>query len=170
MTLTFKQWPWKCYHRRTISRCCICVNVIEVCRMLREISTIESEKAAVNDKHDYRGPSLKLGWYVINAVIGMYHHVLYMIWPKESEYAIRFELSWKLTEIENWNLHFRNSTSGELSNRKWYQKLVMSWRCAVSRATLWFLKFCCSSKTDCGWGLGVCFLGGGHLQSCGWAF
>ena len=148
MTLTFEQWPRKFYHRRTISRCCICVNIIEICRMVREISTIESEKAAVNDKHDYRGPSLKLCWDVINEVIGMHYHVSYMIWPKKSEYAIRFELSWKLTEIENWNLHFRISTSGELLNRKWYRKLMISGRCAARQATMWFLKFCCSLKID----------------------
>ena len=37
--------------------------------MVHEIYTIEREKPVVNDKHAYRGPSLKLCCDVINDII-----------------------------------------------------------------------------------------------------
>ena len=99
-------------------------------------------------KHEYREPCLKRCCDVINDVINMKDNVLYYIWVKESESEIRSKISWKLTKIEIQNLHFRFFTSGDLLNRKWYRKLMMSWRCALPSTTFWSFKFYCSLKID----------------------
>ena len=62
---------------------------------------IKYENLAVTVKHDYRETSLKLCCDVIDDVINVKHHVLYVICPVESEYVIRFLISEKLTKIEN---------------------------------------------------------------------
>ena len=99
-------------------------------------------------KHEYREPCLKRCCDVIDDVINMKDDVLYYIWVKESESEIRSKISWKLTKIEIQNLHFRFLTSGDLLNRKWYRKLMMSLRCALPSTTFWSFKFYCNLKID----------------------
>ena len=97
-------------------------------------------------KHEYRGPCLTLCCDVIDDVINTLENISYYIWHVVSEYAIRFELCWKLTKIEIAISHFRFSTSGDLLDRKRYRKLMISQRWALVSTTLWFFKFCCSWK------------------------
>ena len=51
-------------------------------------------------KHEYREPCLKRCCDVIDDVINMKDDVLYYIWVKESESAIRLKLSWKLMNMK----------------------------------------------------------------------
>ena len=99
-------------------------------------------------KYDYRETSLKLCCDVIDDVINVKYLILFVIWPVDSEYAIRFLLSETLTEIENWKWPTPTSTWNAIFNRKCNRKFIMSERCAVAMATLWRFKFYCSLKTD----------------------
>ena len=85
---------------------------------------------------------------ITNEVISIQYRVLYVIWAVQSESEVRLQLSWKLAKIGIIHFHFRFSTSGAILHRKWHRKLMMSWRCALRRTTLWLLKFCRSSKID----------------------
>ena len=65
-----------------------------------------------------------------------------------------------MTKIDIWNFHFRNSTSGELLNRKWYRKLSGTLRCAIHSTIFQIFNFFSSVKID--WVIAIlkflCFL------------
>ena len=109
-------------------------------------------------KHEYRRLTLTSHCDVINDVIQIQTIAFYIFWDVESKSGIRLNLSWKLTKIENQNFHMRNSTSGDLLNRKCDRKLIMSARCALISTTFQFFKFCCSSKID--WVAAIFHFGG----------